>query len=630
MSETTVESAKARFMQGLEALGREDFAAAVDHLRAALALMPDRPSILTNLSGALLRLGAAAEATALAERAVALEPGMAEAWLNLANGREQLRRIPEAMAACDRALGLKPDYADAWCTRGNLLAAQRRPAEAITAYDRALGLRPGFAEAHANRGHAHHDLQHFDAALADYTAALRLRPALPGLAGRRLQSRMQLCHWDGLEQETGDVLQQIAAGKAAATPLTLLATPATPAQQLACAALHARSGWPQPAQALPAYTGHDRIRLGYFSADLHGHATAWLMAELFELHDRSTFEVFAFSYGPQSQDAMRQRLRAGFDHFIEIGALDDAAAATLARQHEIDIAIDLKGFTQEARPGIFAHRAAPLQVSYIGYPGSMGAAWIDYLLADAVTVPQQQRPHYSEAVVRLPHSYQANDRKRVIASETPTRQQAGLPAEGFVFCCFNNSFKITPDVFALWMRLLHAVPGSVLWLFASHESTMGNLRKAAQGYGIDPARLVFAAPLPLPQHLARHRLADLFLDTLHYNAHTTASDALWAGLPVLTRPGESFASRVGASLLGAIGLPELIAGSLEAYETLALRLATHPSELAMIKAKLAAQRDTAPLFDTPRFTRHVEAAFRQMQAQQRAGRAPEDFSVAAD
>ncbi|WP_341914705.1 tetratricopeptide repeat protein [Ferrovibrio terrae] len=630
MSENTAESAKARFMQGLEALSREDFTTAADHLRAALALMPDRPSILTNLSGALLRLGGAVEATALAERAVALEPGLAEAWLNLANGREQLRQIADAMTACDRALGLKPDYADAWCTRGNLLAAQRRPGEAILAYDRAFGLRPGFAEAHANRGHAHHDLQRFDAALADYTAALRLRPTLPGLAGRRLQTRMQLCDWDGLEQDTAAVLQQVAAVKPAATPLALLATPATPAQQLACAAVHARTAWPQPAQALPGYPGHDRIRLGYFSADLHGHATAWLMAELFELHDRSAFEVFAFSYGPQSQDAMRQRLRAGFDHFIEIGALDDAAAATLARQHEIDIAIDLKGFTQEARPGIFAQRAAPVQVSYIGYPGSMGAGWIDYILADAVTVPQQQRPHYSEAVVRLPHSYQVNDRQRAIDSATPTRAQAGLPATGFVFCCFNNSFKITPDVFALWMRLLRAVPGSVLWLLASHEITMGNLRKAAQGHGIDPARLIFAQPLPLPQHLARHRLADLFLDTLHYNAHTTASDALWAGLPVLTLPGESFASRVGASLLGAIGLPELIAGSLADYEALALRLATHPSALASIKAKLAAQRDTAPLFDTPRFTRHVEAAFRQMQAHQRAGRVPEDFSVPAD
>ena len=356
----------------------------------------------------------------------------------------------------------------------------------------------------------------------------------------------------------------------------------------------------------------DKIRLGYYSADFHNHATAYLMAELFERHDKNQFELFAFSFGPAQNDAMRKRLSAAFDQFIDVRNPSDKAIAQLSRQLEIDIAVDLKGYTQNARSGIFAYRAAPIQASYLGYPGTMGTHTIDYLIADKTLIPQASQPYYAEKIVYLPHSYQVNDRQRAIAAITPTRASLGLPDKGFVFCCFNNNFKILPATFDIWMRILKQIENSVLWLFEDNPSAARNLRHEAQTRGVAADRLIFAPRMPLPEHLARHRAADLFLDTLPYNAHTTASDALWAGLPVLTCMGEAFASRVAASLLNAIDLPELITTTAQAYEALAVSLAMNPARLQHIKYKLAHNQLTTPLFNTAIFTRHLENAYTQM------------------
>jgi predicted O-linked N-acetylglucosamine transferase (SPINDLY family) len=379
--------------------------------------------------------------------------------------------------------------------------------------------------------------------------------------------------------------------------------------------------------ALDHQEGTGKIRIGYFSADFQEHATSYLIAELFEMHDRSKFRVIAFSFGPPSQGAMRKRLADAVDEFIDVSEKTDSEAALLSRNLKIDIAVDLKGFTQNSRAGIFALGAAPLQVNYLGYPGTMGAEYIDYLIADRTLVPEESRRYYSEKIVYLPDSYQVNDGKRTIANKEFTRAELGLPMRGFVFCCFNNNFKIMPRTFDVWMRILSRVEGSVLWLFAGNPAAMENLRREAILRKIGSERLVFAERMDLPEHLARHRAADLFLDTWPCNAHTTASDALWAGLPVLTHTGEAFASRVAASLLTAIRLPELIASTPEDYEELAVQLATNAERLALIRKKLANNRLTAPLFDTRLYTRHLEAAYIQMHDRYRANLPAEHIVV---
>jgi predicted O-linked N-acetylglucosamine transferase (SPINDLY family) len=382
--------------------------------------------------------------------------------------------------------------------------------------------------------------------------------------------------------------------------------------------------------ATPLWQGqryrHERIRVAYLSADFHQHATSILMAGLFEHHDRSRFEVIAISYGPNIQDAMRARLLQAFERFIDVSTQTDLEIAQLLCTLEVDIAVDLKGYTADCRPGILAHRPAPIQVSYLGYPGSMAAPYIDYLLADRIVIPDSHRSFYSEQVVYLPDSYQVNDDRRGPAAVTPTRAECGLPEQGFVFCCFNNTFKITPFMFDIWMRLLQQAPASVLWLLKDSDLVERNLRHEAVAHGVAAERLIFAPRQEPAAHLARHRLADLFLDTLPYNAHTTASDALWAGLPVVTCTGGSFASRVAASLLHAVDLAELVAHSPEDYERLALSLANDPSRLQAIKARLV-QGKSLPLFDTDRFRRHLESAYFAMWARYRRGELPAELTA---
>lgn len=436
---------------------------------------------------------------------------------------------------------------------------------------------------------------------------------------------MHICYWDRIDETFHELLGGIDAGKTVSNPFPVLAMPSSLAQQKRCAEIYIQEKF----SAVPAASivenrySHNKIRLGYFSADFHNHATAYLMAELFERHDRSRFEVIGFSYGASPNNGMRQRLSAAFDRFLDVRNQSDEDIAALARNLEVDIALDLKGFTGDSRTGIFALRPAPIQVNYLGYPGTMGASYIDYLIADPMLIPVEHRQHYSEKIAYLPNSYQVNDTHRRISERPFTRSEAGLPDEGFVFCCFNNNHKITPIVFDIWMEILRQLEGSVLWLLEDNADATRNLHKEAKKRGIAPERIVFAQRMDLPEHLARHRLADLFLDTFPYNAHTTASDALWAGLPVLTCLGETFAGRVAASLLNAIGLPDLITPSPVAYKTLALDLAQHPEKLALIRQQLAGNRITHPLFNAALFTRHIEDAFIQMRERHQASLAPD-------
>jgi predicted O-linked N-acetylglucosamine transferase (SPINDLY family) len=463
-------------------------------------------------------------------------------------------------------------------------------------------------------------------AIASYALALDADRQIRFLRGDYRHARMRMNDWAGFETDLLRMVGAIRRDDALVAPFVLLSLLDAPALQRRSAEIYVRELSPKvPLAPLAPHPRHEKIRVGYFSADLRNHAVAMLAAELFELHDRSRFELTAFALGPDTRDELRSRVEAAFEHFLPVDHLSDHQIAALAREHQIDIAIDLGGYTRDSRSGIFALRAAPIQVSYLGFLGTMGAPFIDYLIADPVLIPPESRQHYSEKIAYLP-SYQVNDSKRPLPQKTFSRAELGLPPDGFLFCCFNNTYKITPDTFDSWMRILTAVPDSLLWLLGSCEPAERNLRREAEQRGIDPKRLCFGRSLPFADYLARYRTADLFLDTLPYNAGTTASDALWAGLPVLTLPGQGLQARMAASLLTAAGLPELIASDRPHYERLAIGLATDPQRLAALKHKLALQRSRCALFDTPAFTRNIETLFQQMYDRHHAGLPPEHLN----
>ena len=563
------------------------------------------------------------------QQAIFLSPNNHEVWLGCGRSFKSLRRFDEAIAHYDKALGLNPNYAEAWSNKGNTLHELKRYEEAIAHYDKALSLKPDYADVWSNKGNILSELKRFDKAIAHYDKALTLRPDIDWVSGGLQNTKMTICSWSGLSESSEDIFKKVMASEKVVAPFSLLALNDDALLHKKCSEIYIQSRYPfnpvlEPILKRPQ---SQKIRVGYFSADFHNHATGYLMAELFELHDKSQFELVGFSFGPIANDEMRQRLLNSFDQFIELGRKSNVEVAKLSRDLNIDIAVDLKGFTQDARTGIFSCRAAPIQVNYLGYPGTMGADYIDYIIADKTLIPLDAQSSYTEKVVYLPNSYQVNDRKRLISDRQFTRHELGLPENEFVFCCFNNNFKILPVTFTSWMRILKAVEGSVLWLLQDNPWAVENLKKEAQKQGVDAQRLVFAERIPLPDHLARHRQADLFLDTLPYNAHTTASDALWAGLPVLTLMGNTFPGRVGASLLKAIDLPELITNTQEEYEAMAIELAMNPQKLRDIKLKLARNRLATPLFDTPLFTKNLETIYIKMMERYQADLQPDHITI---
>jgi protein O-GlcNAc transferase len=594
----------------------------------AIALKPDYPEAHSNRGNVLNDLKRAADALVSCDKAIGLKPDYAEAFSNRGNALRELKRLDEALASYDKALALKPDYAEAFNNRGVALQELKRFDEALASYEKALALKPDYADASYNRGIALQELKRLDEAVASYDRALVAKINHADAFSGAADCVIKLCDWDKWKRIATELDTHIAGKKSIISPFTLLGYSGDPGLQLQCARNFIENRVPLLPRLL--WTGeswrHDKLRVAYLSADFRRSAMAHLIAELFERQDRSRFEIIGVSFGVDDKSEMRKRLVAAFDQFHDVRRKSDEEVAKLLHDLQIDIAIDLMGYTRDSRPGILAYRPAPIQATYLGFAGTMGAEFIDYIIADETVAPFEHQPFYTEKIVHLPDCYLVNDTGRKIPERTPTRQEAGLP-QGFVFCCFNNNWKITPDVFSVWMQLLHAVQGSVLWLSGDNESAERNLRKEAQARGINPARLVFAGRLPLEDHLARHRLADLFLDTLPYNAHTTASDALWVGLPLLTREGTAFAGRVAASLLNAIGLPELVTHGIEDYEALALKLARDPALLAEIKAKLARNRNIYPLFDTERFRRYIEAAYLQMWEIWQRGEQPRSFAV---
>lgn len=605
------------------------FETAAEGYQRALALAPDHAEGLSNYASALLALKRPEEALRHCERAIALKPDCAEAHNNLAGALRGLHRYDEAAAACEHALRLKPEYAAALSNFANILLACNRLPETIEYCRRAIALDPASAEARTQLGWALMLDKRLEEAAQAYAGLLEFAPDHPYAMGSLLGARMGCCDWTDYEATSAKVIESVRQGKLAVHPFGFLPLSESPELQLQCSKLFVTDQLPKGlrSQWIGARGPHDRIRVAYLSADFHQHATAMLMAGLFEAHDRQKFETVAISFGPADSSAMRERLERSFDRFIDVRQRSDAEIAQLMESLEIDIAVDLKGHTGDSRTGIVARRAAPIQVNYLGYPGTMGLDSIDYILADPIVLPPEHRPHYTERVVYLPDCYQVNDNQRVIAGRTPTRAKLGLTATGFVFCCFNNHYKINPTIFDIWMRLLQRIPDSVLWLLEDNAAAARNLRREAVTRDVDPLRLVFAPRCAPDEHLARHRCADLFLDTLPYNAHTTTSDALWAGLPVLTCLGNAFPGRVAASLLSAVGLPDLITYSLDGYETRAVELASDPEQLSDLRSRLEQNRDRCPLFDTARFCRHLESAYTLMWRRHQGGLPPESFAV---
>jgi protein O-GlcNAc transferase len=594
-------------------------------------LKPDYADAFLNKGATLKELKRYEEAIAFSEQALLINPNLAEAWSNKGVALHELKRYDEAIAHYDKALTLKPDYAEGWGHKGNTLHELKRYDEAIAHYDKALSLKPDYAEGWSNKGNALNELNRYDEAIAHYDKALSLKPNIDWVCGDLVHGKMKICSWFNLVDDFKNISKKVLAKERDTSPFTLLAVNDDALLHQKCSEIYAQDKYPLNSALGPILksTKKDKIRLAYFSPDFRNHPVFLLTSELFEIHDRGRFEVFAFSLQKALiKDEANLRLRERFDRFIDVDDMSDREIAQLARKLEIDIAIDLAGPTQYSRTGIFSYRASPIQVNWLGYAGTIGTDFIDYIVADKTIIPESHQHFYAEKVVYLPDTYMVDDSKRIASSRVFTRQECGLPENTFVFCCFNNGYKFNPQVLDGWSKILLGAENSVLWIPENNEYFKENITTEFEKRGIHSSRIIFAKKVDLmSDHLSRYALADLFLDAHPFNAHTTAVDSLKAGVPVLTLMGQSFASRVAASLLNAIGLPELITNTQEEYEALAIELVMNPKKLEIIQLKLANNRLTAPLFDTPLFTKNLEFAYIKMYEKYQAELLPEHIYI---
>ena len=618
------ELGKKYFLEGLEYLQSLNFEAAVVQFKKSLAEVPDRVSTLVNLSSALIQMYKYQEAEETLKKLASLDQNIADLWLNfglISRGQGNLERAIEHF---DAALQIDPSMADAFLNKAFALLELNKYELAFTAINQSIKLNKNSAAALNCKGQILASLKRNEESVQAYQTAFLIDPNFKFILGSLIHAKMHICDWGTFDQTLNSLAQNISSKKKSSTPFPILSLLDDPKLHQIAAEIYTASEHLNKniSNILHKNAANSKIRIGYFSTDFRQHAVAQLMAEVFELHDKERFEIIAFSLGPKTNDEMQQRLSKAFKQFIHVQNKSDIEIVNLSRELAIDIAIDLNGFTTGYRANIFSQRASPIQVNYLGYPSTMGADYIDYIIGDSVVTPPKDSWLFTEKIALMRHCYQANDRNRIIPKATPSREDMGFGENQFVFCCFNNNYKITPATFSIWMKILKKVDNSVLWLLQDNASASKNLQIEAEKRGVNAERLIFANRMDLPLHLARHKCADLFLDTFPYNAHTTASDALWAGLPVLTMMGESFASRVAASLLTAIGLPELITHTPEEYEALAIELAMDREKLQSIKEKLWANRLTTPLFDSKSFTQNLEEIYLRMYERYQSGLLP--------
>ena len=601
-------------------------------LKEIIRLEPQHPDAL-HLMGIVCGMqGRPQDALHFLNQCLELSPDNPHLHFNIAKALSSLQRDQEAIAHHLQAVELDPNNPDAWLNYGRSLDHLRRREEALTCYERAIGLKPDLMEGWFNKGKICGELKRYEEALHAYITAYQLRPSEPFLLGIIQHYKMLICDWQDLEGLCSKVEQDLRNSEKVVEPFGFQGISRSESDLLLAAKIFVETRFPAaketPNQSIEP--GERKIRIAYLCGEFRDQATSVLMTGVYENHHHQLFEVYALDNGWNDGGKLRPRMEKAFKEMIDISGMTDQSVIQLIQDLKIDILVNLNGYFGEARQTVFAHHPAPIQVNYLGFPGTLGANYMDYIIADPFVIPPESRQFYVEKVVYLPNTYQANDSKRLIADQKFSRKELGLPESGFIFCCFNNNYKITPETFDGWMRILKAVDNSVLWLIEDNARAVSNLKSEASKRGISPDRIIFASRLPLPEHLARHQVADLFLDTLPYNAHTTASDALWAGLPILTCIGNTFPGRVAASLLNAIGLNELITYSQEQYESLAIELATHPQKLQLIKNRLHANRLTKPLFNTALFTKHLEAAYTQMYQRYREHLVPDHIAIEAD
>jgi predicted O-linked N-acetylglucosamine transferase (SPINDLY family) len=623
------DKAKNVFLDGLKLLKEKSFLEAEQRFEESLRLLPDRSSTLINLSATQIKLKKYIEAKLSAEKSIQFGGESAEAYLNLGLVEKNLGDISASIGYFDKALFLNPSNAEVWLNKGAALNELKQYQEALSSLEKAIELNPTYAEAWANKGLIFRELKYYPEAIMCYEKVIQLNPFINYILGDLIHTKMLINKWNGLALRIQMLYDNLAEQSHLIGPFDILLISDEPNLQLKIAKIWAADLYPlQTLLPQPIKHDHKKIRVGYFSADFGDHPVSYLTAELFELHDKNQFELIAFSSGHRSNDHMLKRLKKSFNEFIDVADCSDREIALLARELEIDIAVDLGGYTKDNRPGVFSFRAAPIQLSYIGYLGTMGTNFMDYIIADSTLIPIDSQKFYSEKVVYLP-SYQVNDSQKKISKKPFKRDDFSLPEDAFVFCCFNNNFKILPETFSGWMRTLQAVEGSVLFLYTSNPFSQTHLKAEAEARGVAANRLIFGNSIPMEDYLARYRLCDLFLDTTPYNAGTTASDALWAGLPVLTLLGETFAGRMAASLLVAIDLPELITHSQAEYEQLAIDIAKSPKKLESLKTRLKENRLTTPLFNTPLFTKHLEFAYAEIYRRYQADLPPDHLYVSS-
>ncbi len=613
----------------VEYIQRSDFSGAERLLKQALRLSPKNSEALRLLGISFAFKKDLQDALQMFDKSIKVDPANWLAYSNRGNVLRELNEFDASLKSYEKAILLQPNYSEAYNNRGNLLQDLKRFDEAVASYEKAIALQPNYVDAYNNLGNALQKLSHYDLALMAYERGMECGVPNKLLLGAYINCKMQLCDWRDLEGPL-KILQNILnePGTNKFIPFYLLPVSDDPYLIKGVTYEYMCSEYPIKTELgkSSAQQNNKKIRLGYFSPDFRNHAVSFLIAGVIEAHDKSKFEIIAFAMGRSSSDDMTDRLRSSFDDFVDISLKSDIDAAKIVRDLKIDIAIDLGGLTQDARPSIFAYRAAPIQIGYIGYLGTMAAPYFDYIVADEVIIPKDLQDAYSEKIIYL-LSYQANDPKREIADRDFSREELGLPSSGFVYCCFNNNYKITPAILDSWATILLAVEASVIFLYAENATVRKNLLAEFAIRDIHQDRIIFAERLPREEYLARYRSADLFLDTSPYNAGTTASDALWAGLPVLSFVGKSFSARMGASILNAIGLPELVGKSRQEYQSIAIDLGKNPNKLQEIKKKLNKNRLTTPLFDTKLFTRNLELAYERAYVRNLDGLPPENINL---
>lgn len=596
----------------LQSQNRKDEAEAV----FIKVLQQDENNVLSLYSMGVIeqQRGEPDRALAYFDRGVAAQPEYAPMWFCRAVVLQSLKQHEKAVESFDRALAINPQYVEAYVNRGAVFAEMKRHRDALLNYEELLKIDPKNTRALNNRGILLSDFKMFDLAIQTYEILLQVDPEYEYALGLLAFAKLHACRWDNLEEYFTKVTEGVRAGKRVCKSQGFLAMSNDPNDHLLCAKTFASQYFPaQPPIWQGEIYNHKKIRIAYISPDFREHPVGHLTAGIFEQHDKEKFEIIAISLGIDDGSRLRQRMVDAFDKFIDARQMRSKDIASMMREMEIDIAIDLAGYTADSRTDVFACRPVPIQVNFLGYSSTMGTDYMDYIIADRHIIPEESQKFYSENVIYMPDTYLPTDATVNISEITPTREECGLPAEGFVFCSFNHDYKINPAIFDVWMRLLKQVPGSVLWLMKLNECAEQNLGKEAEARGVNPNRIVFATRvLRIEDHLARYRVADLFLDTTPYNAHTTTSDVLRAGLPVLTCRGKAFAGRVASGLLSVVGLPELITDSLKEYESLALKFAQENDMQQRIRTKLQENLETTPLYDTVRYCRNLEQVYTTM------------------